>query len=186
MKNLQERLDGLRHLIRQPDFLMGRGLSNEVNIRIFCYDPREEAAAAHFVRQLHGDTSDAWRPVECNLYRIFLDACAELGILDAILEMEEERGSDFLREQLHAAVGVEAFIARIRPETLVRGRDVLIITGVGDVFPFLRVHTLLSALQPHMTDIPILVMYPGTYDGYRLRLFDRLAPNDYYRAFNVV
>ena len=100
--------------------------------------------------------------------------------------MEEERGRDFLRAQLHAAVGEPAVIERIAPENLTRGRDVLILTGVGDVFPFLRVHTLLAALQPHITDIPILVMYPGTFDGYRLRLFDHLAPSDYYRAFNIV
>lgn len=185
MKNLQERLSDLRTLIRQPDFRAGRGLSNEVNIRFFCYAPHEEPTIAHFLRQLPKDASEDFRPVVHDLYRLFLDACAELGILDAIPAMEEERGRDFLRAQLHAAIGEREFIVRIAPEQLTRGRDVLILTGVGDVFPFLRVHTLLAALQPHITDTPILVMYPGTFDGYRLRLFDRLAPGDYYRAFNI-
>ena len=35
-------------------------------------------------------------------------------------------------------------------------------------------------------DIPILVMYPGTYDGRFVRLFDKLEPNPYYRAFNII
>ena len=64
--------------------------------------------------------------------------------------------------------------------------DVILITGVGEAFPFIRVHALLDAMQPHFSDVPILVMYPGTFDGRCVRLFDGLTPNPYYRAFNVV
>ena len=39
MSNINERLDQLRVLLQDRDFLEGKGLSNEVNIRIFCYDP---------------------------------------------------------------------------------------------------------------------------------------------------
>ena len=45
---------------------------------------------------------------------------------------------------------------------------------------------LLEALQPRVGGVPILVMYPGTFDGRYLKLFDRLKPNPYYRAFNVI
>lgn len=46
--------------------------------------------------------------------------------------------------------------------------------------------TLLEALQPYFSDVPILVMYPGEFDGRHVKLFNRLTPNDYYRAFNVI
>ena len=42
MSELKERLDNLRALMQEPEFLEGKGLSNEVNIRIFCYDPSDE------------------------------------------------------------------------------------------------------------------------------------------------
>jgi len=29
-------------------------------------------------------------------------------------------------------------------------------------------------------------MYPGTFDGNYVRLFDKLTPNPYYRAFNEI
>lgn len=35
MSNIEERLDKVRELIQEPEFLEGKGLSNEVNIRIF-------------------------------------------------------------------------------------------------------------------------------------------------------
>lgn len=46
MSNIKERLDRLRILVQDQDFLEGNGLSNEVNIRIFCYDSAEERAVS--------------------------------------------------------------------------------------------------------------------------------------------
>ena len=63
MKNLQERLDDLRALVCHPDFLAGRGLSNEVNIRFFCYAPHEEPTVTHFLRQLQKDATENFCPV---------------------------------------------------------------------------------------------------------------------------
>ena len=83
-------------------------------------------------------------------------------------------------------MGVEELIRKLQYAPH-RPGDVLLLTGVGEAFPFIRVHTLLEALQPHFSDIPILrYMYPGEFDGHFLRLFNRLRPNDYYRAFNVI
>ncbi len=183
MSIIKERLDLLHEEIQKEDFLDGKGLSNEVNIRIFCYDAAEEMTVTHFLNQLRTDQTLRCHLIECNLYDIFLSACDDLAITDAIPEMEESEGSAFLLEQLHSAIGKSEFIEKIQYEPHRRG-DVLLLTGVGDVFPFMRVHTLLEALQPHFSDLPILVMYPGEFDGHYLRLFGRLKPNDYYRAFN--
>lgn len=185
MSNLKERLDLLREEIQKQDFLEGKGLSNEVNIRIFCYDAAEEMTVKHFVEQITTDTSLCCNIKECNLYKVFLNICVDLGIIDAIPEMEESDGGTFLLEQLHSAIGEGEFIEKIQYEPHRLG-DILMLTGVGDVFPFMRVHKLLEALQPYFSDIPILVLYPGVFDGHYLKLFDRLIPNDYYRAFNII
>lgn len=185
MNHIEEQLDQLRTLIQEPDFLQGKGLSNEVNIRIFCYDPKEEMAVRHFVEQLATDQSLPCRLKICNLYQTFLSICEELGITEAIPEMEQQDGSEFLLEQLHSAVGEGEFISKLQYQPHEEG-DVLVLTGVGEVFPFMRIHVLLEALQPYFSDIPILVFYPGKFDGHHLKLFDKLQLNDYYRAFNVV
>lgn len=185
MRNIKERLDDLRTKIQEPDFLDGKGLSNEVNIRIFCYEAKDEMTVQHFINQIKTDSSVKCRVIDCNLYKIFLEVCDDLDITDAIPEMEETDGSDFLLEQLQSAVGQEEFIEKIQYSPHERG-DILLLTGVGDAFPFMRVHALLEALQPYFSDIPILVMYPGEFDGHSLKLFDRLQPNDYYRAFTII
>ncbi len=65
--------------------------------------------------------------------------------------------------------------------------DVLLLSGVGEVYPFMRVHSLLEELQTSYDDIPpIVVMYPGSFDGRALILFNEFTPNEYYRAFNII
>ncbi|MCI6730741.1 MAG: DUF1788 domain-containing protein [Lachnospiraceae bacterium] len=185
MADIKERLDNLRIHIQEPEFLEGKGLSNEVNIRIFCYDAKDEMTVRKFIDQITTDQSIACHLIECNLYETFLSLCDDIDITEAISEMEAADGNAFLLEQLHSAIGEGEFIEKIQYAPHNAG-DVLMLTGVGDVFPFMRVHSLLEALQPHFSDIPILVMYPGTFDGSYVRLFDKLTPNPYYRAFNEI
>lgn len=185
MSDIKERLDRVRELIEDRDFLEGKGLSNEVNIRIFCYDAKEEMAVKHFVNQIKTDQSLSCRLIDCDLYKIFLEACEDIDILDAISDMENEDGSKYLLEQLNHTIGEDEFVQKINYSPHLAG-DILLITGVGEVFPFMRVHSLLEALQAHFSDVPILLMYPGVFDKHYLKLFNKLKPNDYYRAFNVI
>ena len=99
--------------------------------------------------------------------------------------MEEEDGSKYLLEQIHEAIGEEEFTRKIDYPDHEAG-DVLLLTGVGEVFPFMRIHILLEALQRVFSGVPIVVLYPGEYDGHQVKLFGRLPPNDYYRAFNII
>lgn len=185
MSSINERLDKVRQLIQESDFLEGKGLSNEVNIRIFCYNAKDEMVVKHFVDQITADPTLACHLIECNLYKTFLSICDDKRITKSIPRMEERKGKKFLLEQMHSIATEAAFVEKIQYEPHKPG-DVLMLTGVGEVFPFMRIHSLLEALQPHFSDIPILVLYPGTFDGHRVRLFDKLQPNDYYRAFNVI
>ena len=99
--------------------------------------------------------------------------------------MEEKKGKAFLLTQLEKGILVDLYVDKICKDSF-EDDEVLFLTGVGDVFPFMRIHKLLEALQPKVGATPILVMYPGTFDGRYVKLFERLTANPYYRAFNVV
>lgn len=71
MSEIKERLDKVRALIQESEFLEGKGLSNEVNIRIFCYEPENEMVVRHFVNQLETDQFLDCHLIVCNLYKIF-------------------------------------------------------------------------------------------------------------------
>ena len=185
MCELKERLDNLRSLMQEPEFLEGKGLSNEVNIRIFCYDPVKEMTVKHFIEQIKTDRAMNCHLIEYNLYEVFLSICEDMHITKAIPAMEVQKGKEFIREQLSHIANNTAFVNKMKYEPHETG-DVIVITGVGDAFPFIRIHDLLNAMQPEFSDIPILVFYPGNYDGRDVQLFNRLKKNSYYRAFNVI
>ena len=187
MSNIKERLDRLREQMQSKDFLEGKGLSYEVNYHIFCYKPEEEMIVKQFIDQVTADQALSCHVIEYNLYRIFIKICEDLAILDSIPEMEEAEGGAFLLEQLHSAIGEAEFIRVVQEIAQPQVGDVILLTGVGEVFPFMRVHKLLEAMQqPNDSKIPVLVMYPGSFDGNYVRLFDLLEPNPYYRAFNGI
>ncbi len=93
-------------------------------------------AVTHFLDQLRSDSTLQCHVIECNLCKIFLALCDDLDIADAIPEMEDSEGSIFLLEQLHSAIGESEFIEKIRYAPHRRG-DVLLLTGAGDMFPFI-------------------------------------------------
>lgn len=185
MDHINQRLDHLKLEIQKPEFLEGKGLSNEVNIRIFCYDAKDEMVVRHFTEQLIVDQSMDCHLIERNLYQVFLSICDDKRIMDKIADLEAKKGKEFLLENLQKFTNNKSFVMKMQYEPHKPG-DVLLLTGVGAVFPFMRIHSLLGALQPEFPDIPILVMYPGQYDGRFVRLFDKMEPNPYYRAFNII
>ena len=185
MNELNRRLDILKSEIQSPEFLEGKGLSNEVNIRIFCYDPEDEMVIRHFVSRIVVDQTMNCHIIDRNLYKVFLSICDAKKITDKAAQMEEKKGKEFLLKNLQKFANNKSFVEKMQYEPHEPG-DVLLLTGVGEVYPFMRIHSLLEALQPEFPDIPILVMYPGKYDGRFVRLFDKLEANPYYRAFNIV
>jgi hypothetical protein len=96
MSALTEKLDKLREMLQSEKFLNGDGLSNEVNIRIFCYDPKEEMTVQHFIRQLVTDQDLGCHLIECNLYQTLLSICDEMVPLEDIFAMEDAEGSRIL------------------------------------------------------------------------------------------
>lgn len=186
MSNINERLDRFKEFIQDASFLESRGLSNEVNIRIFCYKPEEEMTIQHFIEKLSNEKNLKCNLKIFNLYDVFLDICEKKKIINAIPKMENKKGIDFLVNQLHSNITPREFANTMSYEPHEIGKDVVILIGIGEVFPYMRIHALLETIQPTFSDIPVVVIYPGSFNGQQLRLFNKLQPSDYYRAFNLV
>ncbi len=178
-------MDRLREKIQDPDFLTGKGLSNEVNIRMFTYAPKDEMQVRYFVSQLKDDPKLKCNIKEFNLYKIFLEICEDKKILAKIPAMEDKKGSDFLLDKLLKVSTTKAFATKMQYDDH-SDKDVIFLTGVGEVFPFMRVHSLLEELQVQFDDVPIVVMYPGEFNGREVILFNDFKANEYYRAFNLI
>lgn len=184
MSDIKERLDQLKKTIQEEDFLKGKGLSNEVNIRLFCYNVKDEMAVRYFADHLENENLSCQIQI-VDLYETFLSICEDKKILNRIPQMEQKRGKAFLEKQFEKSCKPTVFSDKIC-KNFSRDKDLLMITGVGKVFPFMRVHALLSALQEDFNEKPIVVLYPGSFDGHYVKLFNQLKSNEYYRAFNMI
>ena len=111
-------------------FLSNHGLSNEVGIHVFCYDPKEEMRVSSFFSDLIQTGNQSFHLKECDLYRIFLQICEEKRILKSIPSMEKKKGSEYLLKQLQKAISPEDFVKKMQYAPHEHG-DILLITGVG-------------------------------------------------------
>ena len=186
MSDIFNDLNRVSARLSEEAFLANKGLSNEVGIHIFCYDPKEEMTVRTFFESLKIQTDTPYNLVERDLYKIFLEICGSKRILNSIPTMEERKGKDSLCEQLQKIATPEAFVEKMEYTPHCRGRDVLLITGLGKVYPFMRSHKILDNIQHVFSDIPILMLYPGTFDGQDLGLFGKFLDGHYYRAFNLL
>lgn len=192
-EDFKNRCARLRERLADADFLANKGLGNEAGIFTFCYDPTLELEARDYFRRLVADSQAGKlgagdvkaRIHERNLYDILLQICEGKRILEKLPAQEEKRGRDGLLKQVQRIATPEAYVAAMDWQPHEPG-DVVLITGVGEVYPFMRVHNVLNNMQSAFRDVPVVVAYPGTYDGGSLSLFGKLADGNYYRAFDLI
>lgn len=190
-EDFAHRCEVLRERLANPGFLNNKGLGNEVGFYLFCYDPSLEMDVRAFVTRLMGESRSGALPcriAERNLYDLFLGICERKRILEKIPQQEEKRGLDALSKMLKRSVGVEAFADAMAFEGSEEDSNVVFITGVGEIYPILRLHGLFETLQQRaiFAHMPVVAFYPGRYTGQALSLFSRLEDGNYYRAFDLI
>ena len=183
---IKQELDRIKGRISDPGFLSNKGLSNEVGIHVFCYDPKDEIVVRDYIRRLKAEANTPYRIIECDLYEIFLSLLEDKRVLRSVQGLEEKRGKDYLLSQLQKIATPEALLARMDYSPHVKGQDVLFMTGIGKIHPFMRSHKMLDSMQHLFEDIPIVMFYPGSFNGQTLILFNEFLDGHYYRAFNLL
>jgi hypothetical protein len=186
---LQARLNQILPRITAKDFLSGGGIGNEIAFYIFDYPPEEELVVREHVRFLLEHAAKAkpgLKVAHVNLFDLVLDYLRSRNLLDRSLQMQRDKGNEALMKALRAALHenklAQAFGEAARPKE----NDLVLVSGVGSVWPLLRSHTLLNNLHPIMGETPLVMFYPGRYDGQSLKLFGKLRNHNYYRAFKLV
>jgi hypothetical protein len=191
-KSMQERLQHLVTLISGQRFLQRQGLGNEVPFFICPYRPEEAVAMETLQRQLINQLElKGIRVLPINLYDLSVQILKERGIWDRILEMESSVSKDQLKELLQGVLDPETNLVPAIAATMASSEfQVMFLSGVGEVFPYIRSHNVLNNLQSTAKDKPTVMFFPGAYthsleSGASLDLFGRLHDDKYYRAFNI-
>ncbi|TFI47145.1 DUF1788 domain-containing protein [Diaphorobacter sp. DS2] len=204
---LAQRFEHLLAVMSSERFLHMRGLNNDLPFYICEYPASEAADVQRLQQQLANRLQNLSVPalggrgvkvLEINLY----DLCIELlqaregsddgtSLWDDILRVEPEVDKDQLLELLQNVLGIEDYLIPAIGQRLHQAEyDVLFLSGIGEVFPYIRSHNVLNNLQSTAKDKPTVLFFPGEYrhslaQGASLELFGLLHDDKYYRAFNI-
>ena len=186
--------DHLYNVIRSPRFLNRQGLGNELPFFICPYSPTQALEIIQLQQQLEKQLdNNGVQVLSINLYDLSIDLLRRRGIWERILSTEQRMGKPELGELLRNVLDAEQHLAPAIADLIQKsdGYHVMFLSGVGEVYPYIRSHTVLNNLQSVAKDRPTVMFFPGTYThsadtGASLNLFGRLRDDKYYRAFNIL
>jgi hypothetical protein len=189
----KERAEHLFKVVTSQRFLTKQGLGNEVPFFICPYPAEEgltmnEDRADLVTRIRHAGVG----VLDLSLYDLSIAILEERCILEQILDIEPDTEKDEIRELLQSVLDPQAnLIPKIGEAIEATPHDVIFLSGVGEVYPYIRSHNVLNNLQSTAKDKPTVLFFPGSYThalatGASLDLFGRLHDDKYYRAFNIL
>ena len=191
MNTLEERLDKAEAMIKKPSFRKNKGLGNEVGYYIFDYPPEQELLVrerVEYIRKKNEQSDVEFRIVVFDLYEIIIEILKEKGYLEKCYEFEKKRGFDRITKAVGNMLRITAkdslivnYIRERTPE-----KAIVFLVGIGKCYPILRSHTVLNNLHQVIDNVPVVMFYPGKYDGQELILFGEIKDDNYYRAFKLV
>lgn len=186
-----ERLDKIWDRISDQDFLANRGVANEVRYYVFDYEPCDELIIRDKIKALkkqNNPDADGFQIIEFDLYEMVIRILEEKGYIDKCVKFEEQKGMEYLYTAVTKMLRltnddnlIVNRILEITPENAV-----VFLTGVGKVFPFVRSHNVLNNLHQVLDSVPVIMFYPGTWNGQSLSLFGTITDGNYYRAFPLI
>lgn len=192
-KTLPEQEEHLVAVLSGKRFLRMEGLSNEIPFFIYPYPPEDALAVAAARKRIKNRLATAGITVfEIDLYDLSVELLKERDVWEQVLAIEPEEDKTDFREMLQGMLDPQLHVApAIRDRLAQADCDILFLTGIGEVFPYIRSHNVLNNLQSVVKGKPMLMFFPGRYEqsetlGSSLVLFGRLKDDQYYRAKNIL
>ena len=188
-QTIHERLNQIPDKILSTEFLTGQGLGNEIGFWIFDYAPEDELKVREYIQFLEGMLAKKHshlKVLNINLLQSLVDYLTERNFMDKAIQMQKSKGDLALLKALSGPLHMDKFAPFLMQYSGACEHDIILISGVGSVWPVLRAHNLLNKLHALLGHKPLVLFYPGHYSGQSLALFNKIPSNNYYRAFKLV
>lgn len=187
-KNIEANLEKIYKVVTTEKFLKGKGLGNEVNYYIFDYPPESELLVRKYVNNILikkiKNSNLGINPIIIDLYDILIEILESKKVLKAAIDMEKKTGEEGLLKAIKPILKPENFATLI--EDKIKDINLLLLIGVGKIWPLVRSHVILNNLYNVLTEIPVILFFPGVYNKLELQLFGKFKDDNYYRAFKLI
>ena len=186
-ESMAQKFDRLFGIFTAPDFLEGKRLGGEIASYISTYSPEDHNAMTEQIAALKNRLDKHGRSVIIiDLYDAIIEILTEKKLLGRILDKEAVMSKSNLFKSLVSTLDVQkVLVPAIEKKVLASAAAIVFLTGIGQVFPIIRAHTVLNNIQNLVATTPLVAFFPGDYDGIRLKLFNLLQDQNHYRAFNL-
>jgi hypothetical protein len=188
-QQLQDRLNQIPNKVLTEEFLKSQGLGNELGFWIFDYAPEDELQVREYLGMLPSfltRKNAQLKVVNINLLQAMREYLDQRSFTEKAIQLQQNKGDAALIKALSGPLHMDKFAPFLMESSQAADQDVVLITGVGSVWPVLRAHNLLNKLHALLGHKPLVLFYPGHYSGQSLALFNRIPSNNYYRAFKLV
>ena len=191
-----QRLNLILPRITDETFLSSTGIGNEIACYIFDYPATEEQAVRihiNFILQRLASHHSTLNVQHLDLLDVVLACLKHRRLYEKVLQKDEANDAAALLGALKGPIAAEKVCDFIAQEYEPSACDLVLLTGVGSVWPMLRAHSLLNCMHTILGTTPLVMFYPGRFDGTTLRLFDQIETSTprpgaraYYRAFPLI
>lgn len=174
--------------ITTDKFLSMQALGGEEPFFIYSFDPAMQDIILSETKRLKKRVeAKGHKVLLINLYELIIEMLKSRGMLEKVLTKEQSLTKDKLLKTLQNMLDVETKIIP-QIEKLVKENQtaMVMIEGIGEVYPYIRSHTIINNLQKVIQDRPTLMFFPGKFDGHKLVLFNKVHDDNHYRAFNII
>lgn len=191
MLTIEQRFDKLEEIICRPSFRENKGLGNEVGYYIFDYPAEKELYVRErieYIKNKSEISNDDYKVVVFDLYDIIISILDKKGYMEKCYQFEKTKGFERVSKSICNMLRVtssDSLIVNYIKENITE-KSIVFITGIGKCYPILRSHIVLNSLHQVIDNVPVVLFYPGKYDGQELVLFGEIKDDNYYRAFKLV
>lgn len=184
---LHKKFNHIHAVLSSESFLKMDALNGEVPFWIAPYDIAGESLVITEIKNLTIKLENAGiHALVIDLFELSCSLVEQQIGLEEMFEIEREMSKPDFKDALQSAINIhERFIPAIVEQVNTHTPQILIIKGVGAVYPFIRSHTVLNNLQSAVKNIPTVMFFSGAYTGQTLKLFGSMKDDNYYRAFNI-
>lgn len=191
--NIDDRLNKIESTITDESFKRNKGLGNEVGYYIFDYMQKDELTVRNHIKYLKRKINNSNKGIkiaEFDLYKIMIEILKEEEYLDLCFEKEKEEGFIEMAESIAECFALDEtndinlILSRI-VENIPEEDSVIFLTGIGKCYPIIRAHNILNNMHQVFDKMPVILFFPGKYDGQELQIFGTVKDNNYYRAFKL-
>lgn len=188
MSIIDDRLSLIFERLNNPKFLENQSLSNDMPYWVFDYNPEDELIVRDYLinKLVPRFAKEGFNFHTIDLYDVMLNILDSRNLLERAYSLELSKGFDHLKKTMDSVLEQKKVAKHIVDLFLKDNPSFIILHGVGNCFPYIKAPALLNALHGATGYTPVLIFFPGNYDGNMFETLNVIEPDPYYRAFRLV